>query len=152
MVPYTTLKRMRDANACEDRYAYLVSQLGEDYGDDIPITLVTICDINGIVDAWWIPNRIVDGDDLDRRYQLFAVACCLDVPSLIDNQRSRAVIKMGHLYAYDEANEKDLLDAWEAEKSDEGYAERIVAWNTVEALEEESVWERQAAHFKRLFS
>ena len=80
---YTTLKKIRDARACKDRYAWLVSRLDKTvyvdrkYADDIdyvqanfpdddPISLTYILDNNGLDDALWA-LRACDGSETFSR-------------------------------------------------------------------------------------
>jgi hypothetical protein len=51
---YTTLSELRKHKACPDRYTHLVAALGPEWGDDDPIPLTRILDINGLDDAIWI--------------------------------------------------------------------------------------------------
>jgi hypothetical protein len=169
----TTLKKLRKAGACEDRYKHLKKSLGKGYGDDTPIDLLTILDTNGLEDVLWIPRSAVDGDYIERRYRLFAVACCQDVLHLMKDQRSLDAVKAAHLYAYDEIDDaagaaawaaagmlgllsgllqgmlRGLLrgaagDAWTAARAAARAAAGAAAWN--------AVGERQADHFRIIFS
>jgi hypothetical protein len=50
----TTLNRLKDAGACEDRYKHLVKALGGVVFDhDKPINLLTILETNGVDDCLW---------------------------------------------------------------------------------------------------
>jgi hypothetical protein len=110
----TTLKKLRKAGACEDRYKHLKESLGKGYGDETPVDLVTILDTNGLDDVLWIQRSAVDGDYIERRYRLFAVACCQDVLHLMKDQRSLNAVKAAHLYAYDEIDDAARDAAWDA--------------------------------------
>ena len=172
MVPYTTLKNLQEANACANRYDYLVSQLGENYGDDTKISLATICEKNGVDDVLWIPGRIIYGDDIETRYRLFAVACCQDILHLMEDQRLRDAVKISHLFAHSEATQGDLksardmagvgaigaarADARGAAWAAESAAAWAAAWADAMAAASADAWgaarQKQAAHFIRIFS
>ena len=130
MIPYTTLRKLREANACNDRYNYLVSHLGDDYGDDTPITLPKICETNGIEDVLWIPVYIIKGDEIDMRYRLFAVACCQDILHLMEDKRSRDAVRVAHLYAHGEATQDELEIARDAARDAARDVARDVEWDT----------------------
>ena len=50
----TTLNRLRQANACPERYAHLLRALGGVKADhDAPINLLTILEHNGVDDCLW---------------------------------------------------------------------------------------------------
>jgi hypothetical protein len=110
---YTTFKKLREAEACKDRYALLKSNL-KNRKDNDPIRLIEILDSNGLNDVLWIPKSALIGPDIEKRYRLFAVACCQDILHLIKDQRSRDAVKIAHLFAYGEATKKDLTAAGEA--------------------------------------
>ena len=114
MIPFTTLKQLRNFNACTDRYNHLKTALGENYGDDTPIPLVKILGINGLNDALWIPELGVSGDNITMRYRLFAVACCHDILHLMTDPRSVAAVKIAHLFAHGEATKEELAAARDA--------------------------------------
>jgi len=118
MQVYTTLRRLRQASACKYRYAHLRKNLGKDYGDDTPIDIISILDINGLDDTLWVPISALTGENLKRRYRLFAVACCQNVLHLMDDTRSINAVKVAHLYAHGEASIEELAAAraaaWDA--------------------------------------
>ena len=136
---YTTLKKLRKAGACHDRYAHLVESLGSTYADDTPIDLCQILDTNGLNDVLWIPRGAVDGANIDMRYLLFAVACCQDVLHLMPDQRSRDAVRVAHLFAHGEATEKELAAA------------RAAAWDVAWDAARAAAREKQAVHFRVIF-
>ena len=125
---YATLKKLRAANACKRRYTLLRRALGQGYGDNTPISLVQILQHSGIDDALWVPKSALTGTHIQRRYRLFAVACCQDVLRLMGDQRSRDTVRVVHLYAYGEATEDELRAAWDA------------AWDAAMDAGRESPW------------
>lgn len=132
MHTWTTLKELRDAGACKDRYDHLIKALGKKYGDNTPIDLVTILETNGLTDVLWIPEKAVSGDFVQRRYRLFAVACRQHILHLMDDHRSRDAVRVAHLYAYGETTDTELDAA------------RAAAWD--------AAWDKFAEHFKVIFS
>ena len=164
MTPYTTLKRLKEGNACSDRYSYLSNHLGSEYGDDTRLSLAKICKINGIQDALWVPMDIVSGENLEQKYRLFAVSCCQDILHLM-NPKSREAVKIAHLHAHGEATDNELAAAWAAAWGDAAWdaawdaaraAARAVAEDAAGAAAGDAAWDaatkRQAEHFSRIFS
>jgi len=174
---FTTLKKLKNANACSDRFEHLKTALGETYKDDTPINLTTILEHNGLDDTLWVPISALSGDHLQQRYRLLAVACCQDILHLMKDQRSIDAVKISHLYAHGEANKKELtaardaaIDAWDAAWAaarDVAKAARAVTWDAARdvawdaakaarAAARDVAWnaarERQSAHFKVIFS
>ena len=157
---YTTLKKLREAGACEDRYAHLVEALeaeyavGTSYPDNKPIFLTTILDTNGLDDVLWIPERALSGDHIERRYRLFAVACCQEILHLMKDQRSRDAVRVAHLFAYGEATKKELAAAcdaawaaagataaWSIARDTAAWAiARDTAWATAWAIARDTAW------------
>jgi hypothetical protein len=131
MLPYTTLRELRQENACIDRYKHLKKSLGSTFKDDTPINLVTIMEHNGLSDALWVPESIVHGALVAKRYRLFAVACCQDVLRLITDARSINAVRVVHLFAHSEATKEELdaagAAAWAAAGAAAGDAARDAA-------------------------
>ena len=120
----TTLRKLREHNACEPRYIHLRDSLGSSWGDDDEIDIVKILETNGLSDALWIPETALCGEFIQRRYRLFAVACCQEVLHLMKDRRSRDAVRVAHLYAYGEATTKELAATWDAAL----YASRDATW------------------------
>ena len=93
----TTLRAIRAAGPCgmqlEDGqrvgYLKLKFHIGEDYGDDTPVDIATIIDSNSLDYALWC-LRAVDGHA--REMRLYAYWCARQVPSLMEDPRSVAVL------------------------------------------------------------
>lgn len=66
----TTLKLLRQHNACKDRYAHLRKKLGE-YGDTKSIPLMKILEINGLDDALWALRAVPDAQVIERNKLVF---------------------------------------------------------------------------------
>jgi hypothetical protein len=141
----TTLKKLLKAGACEDRYKHLKKSLGKGYGDNTPIDLVQILDTNGLYDVLWIPRSAVCGDYIERRYRLFAVACCQDVLHLMKDQRSLDAVKAAHLYAYDEIDDAARAAAGDAAWAAVGAAAWDSAWDAAWAAAGAAAWDAVGA-------
>lgn len=76
MMLYTTLNKLQRHNPCQDGKEKLLAFLGKTDADDEPLSLKTILESNGIVDAIWC-LRGVDGHDKEIR--LFALWCAQQV-------------------------------------------------------------------------
>jgi hypothetical protein len=64
---HTTFNLLRKAEACKRRYKYLARTLGgiRKYGADKPISLLKICEVNGLDDAEWVlcqPYATIEAD------------------------------------------------------------------------------------------
>jgi len=69
----TTLKKLREYRACENRYDHLVEALGDEYGDDTPLSVSRILDTNGVSDALWA-LRACDMSQGDKN-AVYLLAC-----------------------------------------------------------------------------
>ena len=158
MIPYTTLRELRQEGACIDRYKHLKKCLGK-CGDDDPIALVEILEHNGLDDVLWIPRSIVHGDNVSKRYRLFAVACCHNILHLMNDQRSRDAVKAAHLFAYGEISNEELDAAWDAAGPVAGSvagsvalaAARSVAWDAAGPVAWDAARAKQTEQFKIIF-
>lgn len=97
----TTLRELRRAGACYDRYAYLRNALGPDWEDEQSIPLVTILEINGLRDALWALRATkVSGNALRH----FAADCAESVLPIFEatypgDSRARTAIETARRYA-----------------------------------------------------
>jgi len=73
MAPTTTLRLLREHDACRPRYDHLVAALGTGWEDDAEIPLERILDANGLDDALWalhtLPyeqRRTIDAADYEQ--------------------------------------------------------------------------------------
>lgn len=169
MIPFTTLKQLREAGACTKRYAFLRKILGKNYGDNTPVALVKILEINGLDDALWVPESAISGDYILVRYRLFAVACCQDILHLMQDNKSRDAVKIAHLYAHGEASHEELTAAWTAAWTvwaaykdaawAAGNAAGAAAWEAAKSASGAAAWaatwaaagNTQTLHFKIIF-
>lgn len=70
MNTHTTLRELREAEACQARYRHLCKALGgvKAYGLDTPLSVLKILECNGISDARW---AIANASSLDELFRLF---------------------------------------------------------------------------------
>jgi len=86
----------------------LQHHLGKDYGDDTPISIATIIDINGLDDALWC-LRLINGYEREKR--LFAVWCIRQVQHLLADKRSLRALDVIEQYANGQADQNELAAA-----------------------------------------
>src|ERR1700693_1097961 len=130
----TTLKALRAANACTDRYTHLRKALGPKYGDNKPVTMTQILDLNGVDDCLW---AIINTQKADRLLRLFACDCAEHVLPIFekqypDDKRPRNCIVVSRRFANGEATEaeRDAAGdaAWAAARDAAGDAAGDAAW------------------------
>ncbi len=68
----TTKRKLREHRACDHRYARLCTWAT--WGDDEPISLLSILDNNGIDDALWALRACDDADELARWFARWCAA------------------------------------------------------------------------------
>jgi len=69
----TTLRKLREHKASNVSYGQLVEALGDEYGDDTPLPVSRILDINGVSDALWA-LRACDMSQKDKN-AVYLLAC-----------------------------------------------------------------------------
>ena len=79
MIATTTLKKIREHLLCADNWTKLLEHLGKKKADNDALSLRTVLDNNGLVDAIWC-LRACDAPDFEIRK--FARLCALDVAHL----------------------------------------------------------------------
>ena len=72
IVLITTLYRLRKHHACKDRYARLVDQLGQKWGDQDEINLLDILKHNGTADCLWAFRAVTKHPEGDQVMRLMA--------------------------------------------------------------------------------
>ena len=117
----TTLKQIRAAGPCGLRldedgertgYLKLKHYLGKGYGDDTPISLVTVLDSNGLDDALWCFTA-VPGHDREKR--LYGVWCVRDrCADFLTDEGSINALRVSELYANGQATDAELAAAEKA--------------------------------------
>ena len=115
---YTTFRLAREANACADRYKHFAKAVGgiKKYGEDTPITIARVLEVNGLDDAIWC-LRAVHPDQAeyrDRVARLYACDCAEHVLHVYeqrypDDKRPRQAIETARRYAQGMATEDSLL-------------------------------------------
>jgi hypothetical protein len=120
---YTNLSALRLRRACESRYTHLVAALGPEWGDDDPIPLTRILDINGLDDAIWALRANLH-PEAAKYSRLYACDSAERVAHLNLDPRVQAAIDTGRRYAHGEATDYELSAAADAARSAEadGYA------------------------------
>jgi hypothetical protein len=147
MLPTTTFRKLRVADACRGRYRRLAKKLGgiKAYGKDTPITLLQILEHNGADDTLWAINHsIKTTPELDRILRLFACDCAeralmreRETGLELDN-RSWDAVAVLRLYADGKATDEELTAAWEAAR-DAAYhacsAKWLLSWAVYRAAD-----------------
>ena len=110
----TTLRKIRAADPCGLRleegqrgYLKLRHHLGED-GDDTPVDITAIIDINGLDYALWCLCAV---DGHAREMLLYAYWCARQVPSLMEDPRSAAAPDVAARHANGAASADELAAA-----------------------------------------
>jgi len=129
----TTLKGLREANACTERYTYLRKALGVGYGDK-PITMTKILDLNGMDDCLWAVSHTQNGAG-EKLLRLFACDCAEHVLPIFEKKypndvRVRDCISVARRYANGQATAEERDAAWAAA--------RDAAWAAAAA--EDAAW------------
>jgi len=140
----TNLYRLRKYHACRERYDYLVSRLGDDYGDRKPINLLTILEHNGVDDTLWALQATHQNSD--RVARLMTAAFAEDVLPIFerlrpDDKRPRKTIQVARSYARGKAKPQELLTAMAAA----GAAATDAAATDATATDAEGAWAARAA-------
>ena len=143
----TTLKALREHNACVEGYNKLVCHLsGEEYDEektshirfhyDKEINILTILESNGLDDALWA-LRASNASDRDMR--LYAVWCARQVEHLMEDQRSKDALEAAERFANGNATVEEL------------YAARAAAWAAARAAARAAAWAAAWAAQKEMF-
>lgn len=104
---HTTLNAIRAEHPCRDRWETLLKNLNKTQADDEPLSLTTIIDSNGIVDAIWC-LRAVEGYDKEKR--LLAVFAARQVQHLMPKVSIKA-LDVSERYVNGQATEEALKEA-----------------------------------------
>ncbi len=132
----TTLNKIREQHPCHDGWTKLLQFLGKTKADDVPLSLITVLESNGLDDALWC-LRAVDG--CDREIRLFAIACARDVQHLMRDDRSIVALDVAERYADGKVTENELKDAasaaWDAawDAADAAWGAADAAWDAADA-------------------
>ena len=126
----TTLRKLQNHDACEDRYDFFVEQTKiTDIDEEIP--LKTILEINGIKDAIWALRTI---DNIEKKSRLFACDCAEHVAGKFPDKKETllVIISVARRYANGNATGEELRAAWSAACS--------AAWSTVLSAAGSAAW------------
>ena len=111
----TTLKDLRTADACTERYTALRKGLGKNYGDSTPITMTQILDLNGLDDCLWAISHTQNGRG-DKLVRLFACDCAERALPIFEktspnDTRPRDCIAVARRFANGEATDQERAAA-----------------------------------------
>lgn len=126
----TTLNIIRAAQPCEDGWTKLLKGLSKTSGDDEPLPLMTILDINGLDDTLWCIDADPALDRLKRHYQAW---CAEQVLHLFEAERpsDRRVREQIAMLRNDDATpgQRDAARnaAWDAARDAAGTVARAAA-------------------------
>ena len=138
----TTLRLLRQHDACTNRYPHLRSALGPHYSHDRPITLLQILDLNGLDDALWA-LRAVPAEQEQERDRFARVLACDYAEHVLPifealcphDSRPREAIAVARRFAAAEASREELDAAESAARSAWSAAESAArsAWFAAES-------------------
>jgi hypothetical protein len=154
----TTLKLLRKHDACKDRYAHLRKAIGSGYGDDTPIPLTKILDLNGLDDALWALRAVPESQaaERDKQARLFACRCVRETPigdgrkvwDLLTDDRSKKSVEVAEQFSIGNASDEELDAAWDAAR----VAARVAAWDAAWDAARDAAREHQSKIFVEMFS
>ena len=137
MVLTTTLNRLREANACTERYQHLLKALGgPKFDHNAPINLLTILDSNGVDDCLWALQATEQNCDVVARLMAadFAEAVLpIYEKQYPKDQRPRAAIEAARKFARGEIAADELAAASAAARAADSSAARAAAWAAASA-------------------
>ena len=127
-----TLKEIRAASPCSDGWTKLLKHLGKDKADDTTVTLLTVLDSNGLDDALWVLDNVIQNR---RIISLFSADCADRVLPIFeaerpDDSRPRDAIAVARDH---NATEDDRAAAGDAARAAAGDAARAAAWAVARA-------------------
>jgi len=132
----TTLRELREKNACEPGMETLIASLGHDYGNDTPITMIQILNSNGLDHTHWALEN-TGGDIGEKILNLAACAYAERTLHLFEwnfpeDKSSRQAIETKRKWVAGEASDDELAAAWvawaatRAAKADEKQAQKEI--------------------------
>jgi hypothetical protein len=143
----TTLALLRKHGACKDRYAHLVSALGEGFGDDQTINLLTILDSNGTENCLWALRATAE--DCEKTARLMAADFAEAVLPIFEKEypedtRPREAIQAARDFAEGKISTENLASArasaWDAAWDTALAAARASAWDAARASAWDAAW------------
>ncbi len=151
----TSLKALKKAGACRDRYNYLKESLN-DYRGDQPLLYSDILNINGINDTFWALRNTLNNDNLLKRIAVeFACDCAEHVLPFFEKQfpgdkRPQEAISMARLFLSPNPPGRQELDAagdaagaaaWAAARDAAWAAAGAAAWAAAGAAAGAAAWD-----------
>ena len=113
----TTFALLRKASACKSRYEFLRKALSrEEYGDDTPINILTVLEINGLDDTLWAMRATAENCDKVARLMAadFAEQVLPIWRKYSDDKRPELAIKAARDYVNGRINSDELAAAGDA--------------------------------------
>jgi hypothetical protein len=166
----TTLNKILKCDPCgqepgsDDGWQKLLAYLGKTGPDDEPLSLITILESNGLVDALWA-LRAVNG--YDRETRLFACWCACQALHTYEHNypgdcRLRKAVETSALYAEGMASVEELVSARTAARATARVSARTAAratarvsawaaaWAAAGAAAWAAAWAAQKTEFRRM--
>ena len=140
----TTLNIIRAAWPCEWGWTKLLKGLIKTSGDDEPLPLLTILDINGLDDALWCIDADPALDRIKRHYQAW---CAEQVLHLFEAERpsDRRVREQIAMLRHDDATPEERAAtraaAWDAAGTAAGAAAWDAAWAAARDAARDAAWD-----------
>ena len=123
MKKHLTLSILRDRGFDKDWYGLLVDNLGTDFGDETPLTLSKILELNGILYCLWVFQFFDEchRDVLKRIAIELAIYCAEDVLLIYEkaypeNDSPRKAIAAAHVW-FDDTNDETARAAYASAKA-----------------------------------
>lgn len=138
----TTLNQIREHSPCAEGWEKLLRSLNKTKADDEPLSIVTVLDSNGLVDALWC-LRAVKGHD--REIRLYAVWCARQVEHLMEDPRSKDALNVAERHANGEATDAELAAARDAAWDAAWDAARDAACDAAKAAARAAAWDAAKA-------
>lgn len=139
----TTLNAIRKQGPCEDGWSTLLSFLGKTKADDEPLSVKTILESNGLIEALWVLDFAVQDNRLARHFQAWCAARAMRI--FKDERPSDIrVISQIIMLSMDDATDEEraLSRAWaEDAERDEGRANGLGIGYVAMAAFEKTAWQ-----------
>src|SRR3970040_455400 len=145
----TSLRLLREHNACSDRYDHLRKKLGRGYGVDTPITIERVLDLNGLDDALWALQATAQPKEVERMARLLACDFVCSTPlgdgrvvyGLLLDEYSRNAVKVAEAVAYGKGKRGEVGAARAAPSAAAWAAARAAAWAAAKAAAWDAAWD-----------
>jgi len=148
----TTLRKLREADACVPRYTHLRRALGKNFVLDKVLPLSKILETNGRDDVLWALNNAIDGGD--KILRLWAADCAEHVLHIFETKypeddRPRKAIEAVRQFARGAIGAAEAARAARAARAAGAAVDAVnarAAWNArnaVDAWAAEETWQTQ---------